>query len=30
MEKISNHAYYTLWYVIPTLTVFLVFSILIQ
>lgn len=25
MEKISNHAWYTFWYVIPTLPMFLVF-----
>jgi len=24
-EKISNHAYYTFWYVLPTLPMFLVF-----
>lgn len=24
-EKISNHAYYTFWYVIPTLPMFLIF-----
>ncbi|NQV70982.1 MAG: DUF3147 family protein [Pseudohongiella sp.] len=30
MEKISNHAWYTLWYVIPTLPMFLVFPILYQ
>ena len=29
-EKISNHAYYTFWYVIPTLPMFLVFPWLMQ
>lgn len=29
-EKISNHAYYTFWYVIPTLPMFLVFPYLIE
>ena len=29
-EKISNHAYYTFWYVVPTLPMFLVFPILNQ
>jgi F0F1-type ATP synthase assembly protein I len=29
-EKISNHAYYTFWYVIPTLPMFLVFPNLHQ
>lgn len=29
-EKISNHAWYTLWYVIPTLPMFLVFPSLYQ
>lgn len=28
-EKISNHAWYTFWYVIPTLPMFLVFPYLI-
>jgi uncharacterized membrane protein (GlpM family) len=28
-EKIANHAWYTFWYVIPTLPMFLVFPILI-
>jgi F0F1-type ATP synthase assembly protein I len=28
--KISNHAYYTFWYVIPTLPMFLVFPYLYQ
>jgi uncharacterized membrane protein (GlpM family) len=28
--KISNHAYYTFWYVIPTLPMFLLFPYLIQ
>lgn len=27
-EKISNHAWYTFWYVIPTLPMFLVFPML--
>lgn len=27
-EKISNHAWYTFWYVIPTLPMFLAFSFL--
>jgi F0F1-type ATP synthase assembly protein I len=29
-EKISNHAFYTFWYVIPTLPMFLVFPWLLQ
>lgn len=29
MEKISNHAWYTFWYVIPTLPMFLVFPLLL-
>jgi len=28
-EKIANHAYYTFWYVIPTLPMFLVFPYLL-
>ncbi len=28
-EKIANHAYYTLWYVIPTLPMFLLFPYLL-
>lgn len=28
-EKISNHAYYTFWYVIPTLPMFLIFPYLL-
>ncbi|SNX27696.1 hypothetical protein SAMN06295945_0012 [Polynucleobacter meluiroseus] len=28
-EKIANHAYYTFWYVIPTLPMFLIFSYLL-
>lgn len=28
--KLSNHAYYTFWYVIPTLPMFLLFPYLIQ
>ena len=29
-DKISNHAYYTFWYVIPTLPMFLIFPYLHQ
>lgn len=29
-EKIENHAYYTFWYVLPTLPMFLIFPILHQ
>lgn len=29
-EKISNHAYYTFWYVIPTLPMFLLFPKLMR
>lgn len=29
-EKIANHAYYTFWYVLPTLPMFLVFPMLLQ
>ena len=29
MEKIGNHAWYTFWYVIPTLPMFLVFPYLL-
>lgn len=29
-EKIANHAYYTFWYVIPTLPMFLLFPYLIN
>ncbi|EQA34714.1 hypothetical protein LEP1GSC047_1773 [Leptospira inadai serovar Lyme str. 10] len=29
-EKISNHAYYTFWYVLPTLPMFLIFPKLNQ
>lgn len=29
-EKISNHAYYTFWYVLPTLPMFLVFPFLMS
>ncbi len=29
-EKIANHAYYTFWYVIPTLPMFLIFPWLIS
>lgn len=28
-EKIANHAWYTFWYVLPTLPMFLVFPILL-
>ena len=28
-EKLSNHAYYTFWYVLPTLPMFLVFPYLL-
>lgn len=28
-EKIANHAYYTFWYVLPTLPMFLLFSYLL-
>jgi hypothetical protein len=28
-EKIANHAYYTFWYVIPTLPMFLLFPFLL-
>lgn len=28
-EKIANHAYYTFWYVIPTLPIFLIFPYLL-
>lgn len=28
-EKIANHAYYTFWYVLPTLPMFLVFPMLL-
>lgn len=27
-EKVANHAYYTFWYVIPTLPMFLIFPII--
>lgn len=30
IEKISNHAYYTFWYVIPTLPMFLLFPYLLS
>ncbi|KAF0814816.1 hypothetical protein IGB42_00871 [Andreprevotia sp. IGB-42] len=30
LEKIANHAYYTFWYVVPTLPMFLLFPWLIQ
>ena len=29
-EKIANHAYYTFWYVLPTLPMFLLFPILLK
>ena len=29
-EKIANHAYYTFWYVLPTLPMFLVFPLLLS
>jgi hypothetical protein len=29
VEKIANHAYYTFWYVIPTLPMFLLFPYLL-
>lgn len=29
-EKISNHAWYTFWYVIPTLPMFLAFPLLLE
>lgn len=29
MTKIANHAYYTFWYVLPTLRMFLLFSLLL-
>ncbi len=29
-EKIANHAYYTFWYVLPTLPMFLVFPMLLS
>jgi uncharacterized membrane protein (GlpM family) len=29
VEKIANHAWYTFWYVIPTLPMFLVFPLLL-
>jgi len=28
-EKIANHAWYTFWYVVPTLPMFLVFPVLL-
>lgn len=30
MEKIANHAWYTFWYVVPTLPMFLAFPILLE
>lgn len=30
IEKISNHAYYTFWYVLPTLPMFLLFPYLLE
>ncbi len=29
-QKISNHAYYTFWYVVPTLPMFLAFPLLMK
>ena len=29
-EKIANHAWYTFWYVVPTLPMFLAFPLLLQ
>ena len=29
-EKIANHAWYTFWYVVPTLPMFLTFPFLLQ
>ena len=29
-EKISNHAFYTFWYVLPSLPMFLIFPILLK
>lgn len=29
-EKIANHAWYTFWYVVPTLPMFLAFPILLE
>ena len=29
-DKISNHAWYTFWYVVPTLPMFLVFPVLLS
>jgi len=29
-EKVSNHAWYTLWYVIPTLPMFVAFPVLVS
>jgi uncharacterized membrane protein (GlpM family) len=30
MQKISNHAFYTFWYVLPTLPMFLIFPYLLN
>jgi len=30
ISKVANHAYYTFWYVIPTLPMFIVLSILLK
>ncbi len=30
MEKIANHAWYTFWYVVPTLPMFLAFPMLLE
>ncbi|MBW7874765.1 MAG: DUF3147 family protein [Candidatus Cloacimonetes bacterium] len=29
LEKIANHAWYTFWYVIPTLPMFLIFPVIV-
>ncbi len=29
-EKLANHAYYTFWYVLPTLPMFLIFPLLLS
>ena len=29
-EKLANHAYYTFWYVLPTLPMFLIFPLLLN
>lgn len=30
MDKIANHSWYTFWYVVPTLPMFLIFPMLLQ